>query len=64
MDVEHGNARPAGRPADGQREASTRSYRMFAGLAPGRCLSDELTAERRKDARREDAAEDSASHAA
>jgi len=64
MDVEHGNARPAGRPADGQREASTRSYGMFAGLAPGRCLSDELTAERRKDARREDAAEDSASHAA
>jgi len=64
MDVEHGNARPAGRPADGQREASIRSYGMFAGLAPGRCLSDELTAERRKDARREDAAEDSASHAA
>ena len=29
------------------------------GLAPGRCLSDQLIAERRQDARREDAAEDS-----
>jgi hypothetical protein len=37
---------------------------MFAGLAPGRCLSDELIAERRQDARREDAAEDSVAHAA
>jgi hypothetical protein len=64
MDVEHGNARPAGRLADGLGEASARSYGMFAGLAPGRCLSDELIAERRQDARREDAAEDSASHAA
>lgn len=64
MDVEHGNARPAGRQADGLGEASTRSYGMFAGLAPGRCLSDELIAERRQDARREDAVEDSAAHAA
>jgi hypothetical protein len=45
-------------------EASTRSYGMLAGLAPGRWLSDELIAERRQDARREDAAEDSAANAA
>jgi len=64
MDVEHSNARQAGRPADRLREASTRSYGMLAGLVPGRCLSDELIAERRQDARREDAAEDSAAHAA
>jgi len=60
MDVERGNARPTGRPADGLGEASARSYGMFAGLAPGRCLSDELIAERRQDTRRED----SAAHAA
>jgi hypothetical protein len=64
MDVERANEQPAGRPADLQREAATRSYGMLAGLAPGRCLSDELIAERRQDARREDAAEDGAAHAA
>lgn len=64
MDVERPNERQANRPADLQREAATRSYGMLAGLAPGRCLSDELIAERRQDARREDAAEDSAANAA
>jgi hypothetical protein len=64
MDVEPSNARQAGRPEDRLREASTRSYGMLAALAPGRCLSDELIAERRQDVRREDAAEDSAANAA
>jgi len=64
MDVERANEQPVGRPADLQREAAARSYGMLAGLAPGRCLSDELIAERRQDARREDAAEDGAAHAA
>jgi hypothetical protein len=64
MDVERPSEQHAGRRADPQREAATRSYGMLAGLAPGRCLSDELIAERRQDARREDAAEDSAAHAA
>lgn len=49
---------------DRQRDAAIRSYGMLAGLAPGRCLSGELIAERRQDARRENAAEDSAAHAA
>jgi len=57
MDVERPNAQRVGRPADLRREAAMRSYGMLAGLAPGRCLSDELIAERRQDARREDAAE-------
>jgi hypothetical protein len=64
MDVERANEQPAGRPADLQCEAATRSYGMLAGLAPGRCLSDELITERRQDARREDAADDGAAHAA
>lgn len=64
VDVERPNAQQVGRPADLQREAATRSYGMLAGLAPGRCLSDELIAERRQEARREDAAEDSDAHAA
>jgi hypothetical protein len=55
---------PVARPADLLRQAATRSYRVLAGLAPGRCLADELIAERREDARREDAAEDSAAHPA
>jgi len=64
MDAERPDGRQAGRPAGRQREAATRSYGMLAGLVPGRCLSDELIAERRHDARREDAAEDSAAHTA
>lgn len=64
MDAERPDEQPAGRPADLQGEAATRGYGMLAGLAPGRCLSDELIAERRYDARRDDAAEDSAAHAA
>ncbi|HEV7808635.1 MAG TPA: hypothetical protein VGO80_22710 [Solirubrobacteraceae bacterium] len=64
MDVERANEQLAGRPGDLQRQAATRSYGMLAGLAPGRRLSDELIAERRQDARREDAAEDGAAHAA
>ena len=64
MDSERSDEQQAGGPADLQREAATRSYGMLAGLAPDRCLSDELIAERRRDARREDAADDSAAHAA
>ncbi len=64
MDVDRNDVPQVGRPADLLREAATRSYGMLAGLAPGRCLSDELIAERRQDARREDAAEDSAAHVA
>jgi hypothetical protein len=63
MDVQRANQQPAGRPADLQGEAATRSYGMLAGLAPGRCLSDESIAERRQDAR-EDAADGGAAHAA
>jgi hypothetical protein len=64
MDVERADEQLAGRPADLHRQAATRSYGMLAGLAPGRCLSDELIAARRRDARREDASEDGAADAA
>jgi hypothetical protein len=64
MDAERTNAQQVGRPADVRREAAMRSYGLLAGLAHGRCMSDELIAERRRDARRENAAEDSAAHAA
>jgi hypothetical protein len=64
MDGERPNAQQVGPPVDLQREAAIRSYGILAGLAPGRCLSDELIAERRQDARRENAAEGSAAHAA
>lgn len=63
MDGDRTDATQVGATSDVRREAATRSYGMLAGLAPGRCLSEELIAERRLDARREDAAEDSAAHA-
>jgi hypothetical protein len=64
MDAQRPDAQQVGRPAALLREAATRSYGVLAGLAPGRCLSDELIAGHREDARREDAAEDSAADAA
>jgi len=63
MDGKRSNGSMASGTADLQRDAATRSYGMLAGLAPGRCLSDELIAERRQEASREDAAE-RAAHAA
>jgi hypothetical protein len=64
MAVEHTNEDRAGQASSSRREAVMRTYGILAGLAPGRSLSDELIAERREEARREDAAEDSSAHAA
>ena len=40
--------------ADRRREAIHRTRGLLAGLMPERCLSEELIAERRQEARRED----------
>jgi len=63
VDDDRSNGSRADRKVDPHRDAATRSYGMLAGLAPGRSLSDELIAERRQEASREDAAE-RAAHAA
>jgi hypothetical protein len=64
MAVERTNDEGAGQAPSSRREAVMRTYGILAGQAPGRSLSDELIAERREEARREDAAEDSSVHAA
>ncbi len=64
MAVERTSEERADQASSSRRDAVLRTYGILAGVAPGRSLSDELIAERREEARREDAAEDSSAHAA
>jgi hypothetical protein len=64
MAVERTSEEREGQASCSRRDAVLRTYGILAGVAPGRSLSDELIAERREEARREDAAEDSSAHAA